>query len=332
MKTFLILIVLVLAGIAAEAQQKVEVEVSEKEMSEGLQTAFTVFIPECSPKVATKEWKKFINERSIFEFATKGTTQTFEKAILGISNLFANDKKEYSKKSLKIEEQAGNEIIAYNVVHEDISNLHLDVIAQLSAIDTGVYVSAYIKYSDSVYISELNTSEDNVNSIKEYIRQFGVETYKVVVKEQIELEEKELKRQEDILKDSERDNKKLEKSIGQYETEIDQYEYNIKVMERELEGTEERLQTFKASLRSTEKKSDEYYLVKEKVDDVEKERKRNLKSQKSNKNKIKKNQSEIKDAQNEILANEKVQEIQKGVIQKQVLRVEEFEAKLENIK
>jgi len=332
MKTFLCLILIILAGVVAKAQQKVEVEVSEKEMSEGIQTAFTVFIPESSSKVVTKEWKKYMNERSIFEFATKGTAQTFEKAILGISNLFSEDKKEYSKKSLKIEERAGNEIVANNVVHEDISNLHLDVIAKFSAIDSGVFVSSFFKYADSVFISESNTSSDNLNTIKEYIRQFGVETYRVVVDEQVKLEEKELKKQEGILKDSERDNKQLNKSIGRYETEIDQYKYNIKVQERELEGIEERLQTAKVSLRSTEKKSDEYYLVKEKVKSVEKERKQNLNSLKSNKNKIKKNQSNIQDAQNEILANEKLQEMQKEVIQKQMLRVEEFETKLENIK
>jgi hypothetical protein len=332
MKTLLSLVLILLTTITLVAQEKVEVEVSEKEMSEGIQTAFIVFIPESTPKLVIKEWKKFINERSLFEFATKGTAQTFEKAILGISNMLSDDKRTYSKQSLKIEEQAGNELIAHNVVHEDISNLNLDIIAQISAVDSGVFVNSFIKYTDSVYISETNTSVDNVNSIKEYIRQFGVETYKVVVEEQVNLEEKELKRQEDILKESERDNKQLDKSIGRYETEIDEYNYNIKVQERELEGIEERLETFKASLRSTEKKSDEYYVVKEKVKEVEKERKRNLNSQKSTKNKIKKDQSNIKNAQNEIIGNEKVQEIQKEVILKQELRVKGFKTKLENIK
>lgn len=332
MKIFFSLVIVFLACVITEAQEKVEVEVSEKDMSEGSQTAFTVLVPESSVKVVTKEWKKFINERSIFEFATKGTTQTFEKAIMGISNMFSDDKKTYSKKSLKIENGADNELIARNVVHEDISNLRLDVIARISAVDSGVYVSSFFKYADSVFISPSNTSDDNLNTIKDYIRQFGIETYKVVVDEQIEEEEKKLKEQEDILKDSERANKQLDKSIGRYETQIDQYEYNIKVLERDLEGIEERLQTYKSSLRNTDKKSYEYSSVKESVKNVEKERKKNLKSLKSNKNKIKKNQSDIKDAQNEIIANEQMHETHSEVIKKQELRVEEFKTKYSNIK
>lgn len=331
MKILLSLVIL-MACVITEAQEKVEVKVAEKDMSEGIQTAFTVLIPESTAKLVTKEWKKFINERSIFEFATKGTTQTFEKAIMGISNMFSDDKKTYSKKSLKIEKGAGNELIAHNVVHEDISNLSLDVIAKISAVDSGVYVNSFFKYADSVFISQSNTSEDNMNTIKEYIRQFGIETYKVVVDNQIKEEEKKLKEQEDILKDSERANKQLDKSIGRYETEIDQYKYNIKLLERDLEGIEERLQMYKSSLRNTDKKSDEYFLVKESVKNVEKERKKNLKSLKSNKNKIKKNQSDITDAQNEIIANEKMQETQSEVIKMQELRVEEFKTKHSNIK
>ncbi|MCY1722251.1 hypothetical protein OU798_17995 [Prolixibacteraceae bacterium Z1-6] len=332
MKKHLALLLIFLACVVAEAQEKVEVEVSEKEMSEGIQTAFTVFIPESSAKSVTKEWEKFINERSIFEFATKGTTQTFEKAFMGISNIFSDDKKVYSKRSLKIEERAGNELIAFNVVHEDISNLYLDVIAKISAVDSGVYVNSFIKYADSVFISEANTSVDNLNTIKEYIRQFGVETYKIVVAEQVESEEKELKKQEDILKDSKRAIKQLDKSIGRYDTEIDQHKYDTKVLTRELEGIEERLQMAKGALRNTKKKSEEYYLIKEKVKEVENERKKNLNSLKSNKNKISKNQSAIKDAENQIIANEKIQAIQSEVIKKKELRVEEYKTKYSNIK
>uniref|UniRef100_UPI0032175E11 hypothetical protein n=1 Tax=uncultured Draconibacterium sp. TaxID=1573823 RepID=UPI0032175E11 len=332
MKTLISLVLLFLFCVTAGAQEKVIVEVSEKEMSEGVQTAFSVLIPESSPKVVTKEWKKFINERSIFEFATKGTAQTFEKAILGISNNFSDEKKGYSKNALKIEERSGNELVAHNVVHQNISDVGLDVIAQVSAADSGVYLNSFFKYTDSVFISESNTSVEDLNTIKEYIRQFGVETYKVVVADQIKAEEKELKKQEDILKDSQRSNKQLDKSIGRYESDIDEYKYNIKVQQRELESIDERLQTYKASLRSTNKKSDEYYLVKENLKNAEREHKKNLKSLKSNKNKIKKNQSNIKDAKSDIAANKKVQKIQKEVIEKQEERVEEYKRKLTSIK
>lgn len=313
------------------AQEKINVEVSTKEMSEGAQTAFTVFVPESNQKVVLKEWKKFINERSFFEFATKGTSQTFEKVALGISNLFANEKKEYSKKSLKVERQ-GNEFIVHNVLHESISNQHVDVIAQLSSVENGVYLSSYFKYADSVFISESNVTESTYNNIKEYVRQFGVEAYRVVVMDQVTLEEKELKKQEGILKDSKRDNKQENKAIGKYESEIDQYKYDIKVLKRDVVGIEERLQEYKTSFRSAKKKSAEYDLIKDNIKTIEKERRRNLNDQKSAKNKIQKNEARIKEAKNNIEANDKFQEVQNEVIAKQVLRVGEFNTKYSNIK
>lgn len=331
MKTLLSLAFIALAYVSVLAQEKVEVDVSQKEMSEGTQTAFTVLIPESTQKIVKKEWSKFINERSVFEFATKGTSQTFEKAVLGISNIFSSDKKEYSKKSLKVEEQ-GNELVVHNVMHEDISSQQLDVIAQISSVESGVYLSSFFKYADSVFISESNVPEDTYNSIKEYVRQFGVETYKVVVEDQIKQEEKELKKQEGVLKDSQRDNKQLDKSIGRYEAEIDEYEYNIKALERDIVGIDERLDEHKTSLRNAKKKSAEYDLIKETLKGIEKEHKRNLRDQKSNKKKIKRNESDIKDAKNTIIGNEKMQDIQREVIAKQELRVKEFETKLENIK
>jgi hypothetical protein len=320
----------ILACAITIAQDKVEVDVSIKEMSQGNQMAYTVLIPESTTKVVKKEWKNFINERSIFEFATKGTSQTFERTILGISNLFSNDKKEYSKKSLKMEER-GNELVVYNVLHEDITNVHLDVIAQISAVESGVKLSSFFKYADSVFISESNVNKDTHSAICEYVRQFGVETYKVVVADQVKIEEKELKKQEGIFKDSQRDNRNLDKDIGKYETEIDEYKYNIKTLERDLEGIDERLQEYKTTLRNTEKKSVEYDLVKEVVKGMEKERKKNLKAQKSNKNNIKTNQSNIKKTKGNIGANKEFQEIQQEIISKQMLRVEEFKTKYSNI-
>lgn len=313
------------------AQEVVEATISSKEMSQGTQTAFTVFIPESEPRMVEKEWKKFINERSFFEFATKGTSQTFEKAFIGISNVFSHDKKTFEKNSLKVD-KIGDELVVKDVIHADLTNTDIDVFARLSAIEDGVYLNSFFKFSDSVFINTTNITEDAQNSILNYIREFGVETYQKVVEGQIKDEEKELRKQEGILKDLIRKNKSLYGNIAKNESEIDEFRYNITTLISSLSRIEEQIITNKLLLDQTEKNSleyDSYDLVRK---EKKKERKKNLRKTKSYKNKIKRNQTNIRNVNSDIIINEKDQEFQQEVIDKQEKRVAEFENKLANIK
>lgn len=315
----------------ALAQEKVEVSTEQKEMSQGLQTAFSVFIPESEPKMVEKEWKKFINERSFFEFATKGTSQTFEKAFMEISNVFSKEKKTFAKNSLKVV-KVGDELVVKNVIHEDLTNTDIDVFARITGTEKGVYLSSFLKYSDSIFINTTNITEDAQTSILNYIRVFGIETYRKVVGDQIEEEKTVLRKQEGELKDLERKNKSLHKSIGRDEANIDEYEYNITTLVSMLPRIEEKIQLNKKSLNQAEKKSleyENYNLIKK---DLKNERKKNLNKTKSFKKKIKRNQTDISKANSDIIVNEKDQEYQIEVIDKQEMRVLEFENKLANIK
>jgi len=313
------------------AQEEVEITVSPKKMSQGIQTAFTVFIPESDIKLVEKEWKKFVNKRSAFEFATKGTSQAFEKAYIGLSNAFSKEKKSFNKKSLKVE-KIDDELIVKNVIHENVTNKYVDIFSQIIGTKEGVYLNAFIKFSDSIFISKENITEDAQNAIQNYIREFGVETYRRVVEGQLHNEQEDLHGKEVVLKKMKKKNKSLNNSIGRYESKIDEYTYNISTLKTDLDRIEERITFYKESLNQVSKNSVKYDSIKNSRKEKERERRKTQKKIKSYIKKIKHNQTNIKNANADILDNEKDQELQIEIINNQEKHVEKFEKKLSNIK
>lgn len=333
MKSKLMLLMVLLLFYAANvcAQGTVEVALSPKEMSEGVHTSFTVFIPEAQPKLVENEWKRFINDRYFFDFATTGTVQTVEKAFIGISNIFSQEKKSFKKTALKVEKK-GNELIVRNVIHEEVTQNHIDVYAQIHGAEDGAYLNSFFKYSDSIFIDQSNILEDALQSLKLYLREFGVETYRKVVEQQIAEEEKALRKEEQALKQLESKNNSLNKSIDRKETNIDDYNYDIAMHENELDRLSLRNKTLKDSVSRVRKKSVQYDLLKESIKDQSKERKKTSKKIKGLKNKIKREQRKIVEANSDILANKREQELQQEAIRLQENRILDFEAKLESIR
>ena len=327
---FSILLVL-FSSVSIFAQGLVEVSLSPKEMSQGTQTSFTVYIPEAQPKLVESEWKRFINDKSFFDFATTGTAQTVEKAFIGISNIFSQEKKSFTKKALKVEKK-GDELVVKNVIHEEVTQNHIDVYAQIRPADEGAYLNSFFKYSDSIFIDQNNTPDHVLESIKLYLREFGVEAYRAVVEQQIADERKVLSQQESALKKMERKKKGEYKSIDRKETNIDDYNYDIAMNQNEMDRLSLRTNMLKDSVRRVDKKSVQYESLKASMKDHSKERKKTAKKIKGLKNKIKREQRKITKANSDIVSNENEQELQREAIKLQESRILDFETKLGNIR
>lgn len=328
---FIMIQLLVISGFFALAQEPVEVTVELKKMSKGEQSAFTVFIPESNSKMVESNWKKFINERSFFEFLTKGTSNTVEKVWIGISNIFSSEKKTFNKNSLKVE-KSGDELIVKNVIHEQITKDHVDVYARVTQTEKGVFLSSFFQYSDSVFINETNVNEDIITSLKNYIREFGISTYQKVVDDQIEKEEKVLHSMDMDLKRLENKNSSYHNSISRYESDIDKYNNNIWMANNDLISIENQITQLKDSQRNYGKKSLEYDTFKKELSDKSKDRKKGYRDIKRQKSKIRKAESNIRDIQSDIIINGKDQDIQIEIIEKQKTRIKEFENKKLNIR
>ena len=325
-----VIIICMLLNFSGISQEKIEATISTKTMSLGEQTAFSVIVPEAESKMVENQWKKFINDRSFFEFLSKGIFNTVQKVWIGISNIFSSEKKTFGKNSLKVEKK-GDELVVKNVIHGEITNEHVDVYARISQSETGVSLSSFFRYSDSVFINETNVDQDVITSLQSYIREFGVDTYRKVVEGQIADEEKILKNMEHELKKLENKNSDYHKTIGDYESDIEEYNNSIWMENNDIMNIETQLNDLRVSQRNYNRKSPEYETFKKEMDEKTKDRKKGYREIKRQKAKIKRAESKIRYTKSDILINEREQDTQMEIIERQKSRINEFENKLLNI-
>lgn len=319
-----------LMGFNLMAQEKVELTVGNKTMSKGEQMAITVFVPEANTKLVENQWKKFVNDRPIFEFITKGTTNAVQRVWIGVSNIFSPEKRTFNKNSLKVEKK-GNEFVVKNVIHQQVTNDHLDIYAHVTQAENGVYLNSFFRYSDSVFINEANVDQDIITSLKSYIREFGVDTYKKVVDGQVKREEDVLKRMENDLKKLKNKNASFNNSISRHDSNIGKYNNNIWMINNDIYNIENQLSQLKDEQRNLDRKSVEYATLKKEIKQKSSERSKAYRSVKRQKSKIRKSESKIKNIESDIRINEREQDTQMKIIENQKLRIKEFETKRQNI-
>src|SRR5680860_1215631 len=116
MKLFITL-VLLFELTSVMGQMPIEVKIEERPSSIGLHSAFEVVVPQATPSEAIDLMKKTITPRSLF------------------------------KKSPKME-KVKDEWIVRGVIISDITNMPLDVIAQVSSFPDNLYVLSLIHISE----------------------------------------------------------------------------------------------------------------------------------------------------------------------------------------
>lgn len=174
--------------------------------------------------------------------------------------------------------------------------------------------------------------EPEFNQLKAYMHDFGKEVYMKVVKDQIKAEEDVLKELERELKQLQGDQKKMEKQISTEEHNIDVSEDDIRTLESDLALKNDQISRAKIRLNSAGDDPLQKESLADALKELEKDRKKILRSIKKEKKKIVGNESDIDNTQLDIPAlvarqNQKMQEIEQ-----QRNRVNLFEAKLETIK
>ena len=327
----LIIIIFVFFGFLAKAQDIIEVTIEQKEMSMGEQTAISVLIPETNVKLVENEWKKFINERPVLEFVAKGTSQTFEKAFIDISNLFSKDKREFTKNKLKVT-KVNNELIVKNVLHEEVTNNHIDVYAIVNRYENGVKLSSFFRFSDSIFINKSNVNENTLLAFSNYLKLFGQRTYIKAVEQQLFNERRELRNLEGELKMQENKNKSMHSSIGRQETNIDECENTIRIVEKVLEKLEDEIAENKNNLRRLDRKTETYTTQKDLIKQLEKEHKKEYTQIKTQNSRIKRYQSRIRNLKADISVNLNDQDIQKKKIEEQKAKLNATRNKLNEFK
>ena len=322
MKRIIFFLGMVVLSINASSQYVVEVETGEKNMSKGLQMAFTVVIPEAKSSDIEPVWRKYVNNRSVGERISNLATQ--------VGNIFRSDENKADRDRLRVEKK-GDELYVRSVEEDKISKHSLDVYARITEVPDGCQFSAFFQYTDSAFITESNVDAERILSLKAYIRDFGVEAYKSVVDDQIKQANKEVSNQEDVLKDIEAKTKKEEKAITRFEGDIQEFNAGIFEVESDIVRLNETITAKKVAFAAFAKGTPEYDLAKKELKDLEKQKSGYFRDIKSLKGKIKSKELNIRSAKDEIADNDQSVKKQKLVIEEKQKIVEQLIGKKEGI-
>lgn len=322
MKHFYFLSAFLLVAICALSQKKIEVEIGQKNMSKGTQTAITVLIPEAKPNDVEPVWKKYVNNRSVGERVGNLATQ--------VGNIFKSEEKQVNRDKLKVE-KIGDELYVKSIEQDMITKHSVDIYARMIELPEGCQFNTFFQYSDSVFINEANADPDQIQNMKSYIHDFGVLAYQNVVDDQIKEAKKEVSKQEGVLKDLESDSKKEEKNITRLEVDIQETEAEIVGIESDIKRLDEKIAAQKITFSGLKKGTPEYDTGKSEQKDLAKEKAKYFNKIKSAKSKIKSKQMDIKSLQTKIAMNDAKITTQQTVIQVKEQIVQDLIQKKESI-
>jgi len=322
MKHIYLISTILLICFGAHAQQKIEVNLEEKTMSQGQQMAVTVFIPEGKTKSIEPIWKNYINNRSIGERIGHLATQ--------FGNIFRNEENKINQDKLKVEKK-GDEWYVRSIEEADITSHSLDVYARASDLPDGCQFSAFFQYTDSVFINESNFDQERLQNLKSFIREFGIEAYKSIVDEQIKEAKKVVSDEESNLKKIESVSKREEKAITRYESDIDEYQSGINEIQNDISRLDESIGAKKLAFSLLLKGTPEYDVAKDDLKVLAKEKSKSFGKIKSLKGKIKSKEQNIKSSEKKISQNEVLITNQQKVIESKEAIVDQLQEKKEGI-
>jgi predicted nucleic acid-binding Zn-ribbon protein len=271
------------------SQETIEVKVEEAVMSKGMQPGYVVNIPMAVLKDVQDDLIKRLQENN----KTK----------------VIDNKGELSMPNVVISEITKDTISIYTLLIEKEGGVVMNVFVEIEN----------VFFSPSEDKTQLS-AEKTDSGIKNYIRRFAVEQYRLFAEKDLEAEQKIL---EDLENEYEKLGKEIEnlnKDIASLENNIEKTERNITSLDQEIELKSQEILTHKTSMQSLsseiEKKAaqdKDKELVKEK-NKLEKERLNSRNDISDMKADIEKNKKSIID--NEKLMEEKTEEInlQKGVV------------------
>ncbi|HAH26315.1 MAG TPA: hypothetical protein DCL77_21540 [Prolixibacteraceae bacterium] len=302
-------------GYDANSQNKIEVQTTEKEMTQGPQTAFTMLIPKSKAKEVEMLWNKYVNNRP--------ANERFKNLTTGVGNIFKSKDKKTKRDPLKMEKK-GDELHVKSIELDKISLYPMDIYAVINQLPEGCQLSAFFQYTDSVFINPSNTPEDRLNLISDFVRDFGREAYKNVVDEHIKLANRDVSREESNLKELHAGIQRAEKSITRDETLIQQYNTKISELRNDSASMIEAIASKKKEFSEMSKDSADFENTKAELKSQEKEKARIPREIRLLEGKIKSKELDIESARNQIAENELEIKNQQAVVQEKQQIAEEL--------
>jgi hypothetical protein len=271
-------------SVLAYGQSAPEFRVSEEKraMSRGEQNAFTVEIPGASVKNLEEAWSKYYRQ---------------------------NAKARFSKK--------GDEYVAEKVVGSRIASDTVSIFIRQAESESGTRLFTFVEYGD--HFLSTQTDPEKAVILQKIMGEIANDTYRIVVGEELDAEEKKLKSLQKDLDDLIKAHDKMHKTISDNQAEIADNNVKIRNLEMQLGRVVERDNAGNLVPSAPAAPLDE------------KTRKSLEKDEKKLRNDILKMESEIRQAERDIPVNEQEQERKREEVTAQAEVVRQVQAKLQAI-
>ncbi len=280
MKNALYLIGLLLVPVVLLGQKPIEVSGTSFKLGQDEYSGVQVMIPEAGFEQVEKMWIKALE---------KGTKSDVSEAHNG-------------------------EITIFGAYIKSIGDDPVNIYSQIIPRDSTIELNACIELKRNEFITE-ELYESEFNQLKAYMHDFGKEAYIEEVEEQLEAEENVLKELEKELKSLQHDKESMEKKISKNEHNIMVSDDDIRILDADIAIKNEELARTKVRLGSVGDNLVQRETIEAEIKDLEKEKKKMLKSEQKAKKNIVGYNSDIDNIKLEIPAlveqqNQKMQEIE----------------------
>lgn len=295
MKRTILLFIVLFYALAGIAQQEIKVLVSAKEMSKGLQPSFEVNIPETDIKSVERAWTKLLQ---------KGTRSRAKRA--------------------------NSEVMLSGASIDGIVAKQINVYSRLFA-DKGEVLLVSFYELDSVFFNAEQNAEISL-SIKSFLRNFAVETYRASVMEQVKIEAQKLQAGERLTESLLDEEKRKEIFVKESQREIRNLEDGIKVNLLDQDRMLENIERQKDKIAAVREFEDEHKAAEKELKSLKRSLKKIQSQRESMHKKIDKLESGIKNAERDIRIGKEKQRMQDIVVSKQKNVLEAVQQKLNRIR
>lgn len=300
-KMIIACMLILLSGVSiAFSQESIEVKVEKATMSQGVQTAFIVNIPMAVIKDVQNNWIKRLQEN-------------IKTKVVNVND----------------------ELVLSKVVIGEITSDTISVYSMFIQKEEGVVMNVFVKL-DSLFFAPADdksslADEKIDNGIKNYVRKFAVDQYRLFAEKDLEAEQKIQEGLQDEYDKLGKTNEKLTKDISSLENNIEKTEREIVDLEKEIELKNQEVLAHKTSMQ-TLVLEDEKKAAASKDKDLEKEKSKLEKERTGLKDDISDMKSDIENNEKEIEKNTKLQEEKQQEIDLQKEEVAKAQARLDGIK
>lgn len=212
-----------------------------------------------------------------------------------------------------VPDDASGEVSIFGTFLKNVSDDPVNIYSKLVPSDSALRMYVSVEAKRDFFITQ-ETSESQFNRLKSFLFEFAQNQYTTVVQEQLKAQSEMLDDRKDELKDLQNEKESLEKRIAQKEHDIVVANDALKQLNSDLTLQNNDLTNTKVTL-STAKGEELRKTIEDRINDIEKDKKKTMNSIEKEKKNIAEYESDISNAKSEMDVNKGKQKIKTGEVE-----------------